>query len=673
MVDVRHMEDTDKNDTFGLKWANAPTLEDLKRDVTEAQDAHNRHVTEVDNWLSSRDGKQKIKTKVGRSKIVPKVIRKQAEWRYPSLSDPFLSTDDVFNVAPNTFEDKDSAKQNAMVLNYQFNHQLDKVSFIDEYVRACVDEGTVIVELGWETESKIMDVEVPVYGLHPETGQQIQTGVKLERKEVDFKNQPTLEVCHYGNTIVDPTCEGDLRKAEFVIRSFETSKSDLKKDGRYKNIDKIVIDSSDSLTDSEFESQDDSNFKFQDDARKKFVVYRYFGYWDIDGDGETKSIIAAWAGNTLIRLEETPFPDGRLPFVLVQLLPRRKKVYGEPDGALIEDNQRIVGAVTRGVLDVMGRSANGQVGMKKNALDVVNARKFERGDDYKYNDNVDPKTAFYMGTYPEVPRIAMDMIGYQNNEAESLTGIKAFNTGISGNSLGASVGGARLATDATAKRELNILRRLANGIIKIGRKIISMNQEMLSDETILRITDEQYVAISRDDLAGEFDITLSISTPEADNAKAEGLEFMLQTTGNKFPFEFTQMILSEIATLRKMPALSQKMMKYQPQPDPLEQAKAQLEVELLKAQVYNEQAKGHENAVDVDLKSAKTQTELAKARNLHGKSDKDDLDFVESESGVHRQHELDLQDNASKNRNEERIVDSMVADEQSAGSVGASK
>jgi len=664
------MDEQEKSSAL-VDWKQPPLLSDLKGDYDEAKPAHDAHVAEVMKWLNNRNGKQTIKTKKGRSKIVPKTIRKQAEWRYPSLSDPFLSTDDLFSVAPNTFQDKQSAIQNAQVLNYQFNHQINKVDFIGEYVRTAVDEGTVLVELAWEREFGIREVEVPVLVTNQDTGQQTQVGTTLSDKKVAVKDQPDLDVCDYRNTVVDPTCNGVIEKARFIIRVSETDKSELKKDGRYKNIDKINIESADALTDAEFSSNDDSNFKFKDDARKKFVLYRYFGFWDIDGSGIVKPIIAAWAGNTLIRLEETPFPDKKLPFVLVQLLTRRKNVYGEPDGELIEDNQKVIGAVTRGVIDIMGRSANGQVGSRKDALDVVNARKYERGEDYKFNSNVDPRQAFHMGTYPEVPRIAFDMIGHQSNEAESLTGIKAFNTGISGNALGSSVGGARLATDATAKRELDILRRLANGIVQIGRKIISMNQEFLNDEAIIRITDEELVAISRDDLAGDFDVTLGISTPEADNEKAAGLEFMLQTAGETMPFEFKQIILSDIARLKKMPMLSKQILEFKAEPDPMAEYKAKLEIALLEAQLVNERAKGKENEVDAELKEAKTETELAKARKLHADSDKSDLDFVETESGVHRQHELDIQDNASKNRNEERFIDAMVADEQSAGAVGA--
>jgi hypothetical protein len=83
-----------------------------------------------------------------------------------------------------------------------------------------------------------------------------------------------------------------------------------------------------------------------------------------------------------------------------------------------------------------------------------------------------------------------------------------------------------------------------------------------------------------------------------------------------------------------MPELSKRIAEYKPQPDPMAQQRAQLELQLLQAQIANEQAKAAENTVDVEYKKAKTSTELAKSRNLEGKSDLDDLDFVNKESGV---------------------------------------
>ena len=62
-------------------WENTPQLSDLKGDYESAQSDHDIHVGNVLRWRNNRDGKQTIKTKKGRSKVVPKLIRKQAEWR----------------------------------------------------------------------------------------------------------------------------------------------------------------------------------------------------------------------------------------------------------------------------------------------------------------------------------------------------------------------------------------------------------------------------------------------------------------------------------------------------------------------------------------------------------------------------------------------------------------
>ena len=660
-----------------VDWKNAPELKELKQDYEEAQSAHTAHILEVDKWLSNLNGDQQIKAKKGRSKIVPKLIRKQAEWRYAALSEPFLSTDDLFNTSPATFEDKESAIQNGLVLNYQFNCRFDKTKFIDEYIRTAVDEGTAIVKVGWEFEEELQDVEVPVMEMVPvqdpmqaqqmqEQGippfEEVQVGTRMEEQTVVIKNQPELEVCDYNNVIVDPTCMGDLDSAEFIIYSFETSMSQLKKDGRYSNLNHVQLDNSSPLNQPDYSAGDDSSFKFSDKPRKKIVVHEYWGYWDINDTGEVEPFVATWVGDVLIRMAENPFPDKKLPFISVQYLPVRRSIYGQPDGALLEDNQKIVGAVTRGMIDIIGRSANGQMGIRKDALDVTNARKFEQGGDYKFNSNVDPRQAFHMETYPEIPGSALNMLNLQNNEAESLTGVKAFSAGITGQALGATATGIRSALDATSKRELGILRRLANGINQIGRKVISMNAEFLSDQEIIRVTNEEFVAINREDLGGMYDIKLNISTAEADNEKAQELSFMLQTMGNNMDPAMSQMILSDIARLRKMPELSKRIKEYQPQPNPMAQQMQQLEMELLKAKIANESAKAMENTIDVEFKKAKTQTELSKSRNLNSKSDMEDLNFVEQESGVGRQHEENMKKVDKDHKMDDKFADAIIND-----------
>lgn len=691
--------------TIETGWSNPPTLTDLKADLQEAQSHHDTHVAEVNVWLDNLNitGSAKVKKETGRSSVTPKLIRKQAEWRYAALSESFLSHEDLFSCDPRTHEDRASSRQAQVLLNYQFNCQIDRTRFIDHYVRAGVDEGTALVRCGWDFEEE--EVEVPNMEVRPlnpnnprdqylyrmieagsmaimQNGPQVtqqmppeiveaidlsmqhqqpvklvQNGMKTVKQTV--KNQPTVEVCDYNNLVIDPTCKGDLEKAGFIAFEFETSKSELEKDGRYENLDEVnyernAVNNSTSTSDSD---EDTGSFNFKDEARKRITAYEYWGYWDIDGTGMTTPIVATWIGDTMIRLEVSPFPDKKLPFVLVQYLPRRRNVYGEPDGALLDENQKIIGAVTRGMIDLMGRSANGQTGVRKDALDLTNMRKFEAGKDYYFNPQVDPRGAFYQHTYPEIPTSAPFMIQFQNNEAESLTGVKAFsNQGISGEGLGKSATAARSAMDAASKRELGILRRLAQGMVDIGRKVMAMNSVFLSEEEVIRVTDEEFVTIRRDDLSGKYDIKLKISTAEADNAKAQELAFMLQTTGpNSDPGE-VRMIRAEIARLRKMPDLAKKIENYQPQPDPVAQKRAELELLELEAKIMKLKSEAAENFAEAEL-------DMAQADKAKSEKNQVDLDFVEQESGVKQAQDLQKQGEQARAQAGMKIIEADLKNE----------
>ena len=697
------------------KWKNEPSLKDLKQNLTDAQSDHDSHITDVTRWLSNMHitGSAKVKTATGNSSVAPKIIRKQAEWRYSSLAEPFLSTPDIFNVRPITAGDRKRAKQNELVLNNQFNTKLDKTKFIDGYVREAVDIGTVIIKTGWETLEEEVTREKPTYTFTVEpTGQAAQyyqTLLQMQQQDpegyadlsnpgldqaiemftaegiaylaqesgteevteiIETKNQPTLEILDADNVIIDPSCNGDIEKANFVINKFKTSLAILRADKKYKNLDSINVEAASPLASSDYEeNKDNTSFNFTDEARKQFVVHEYYGTWDIDGDGITKQIVCAWVNDTIIRLELNPYPDRRPPFVVAVYMPVRRSIFGEPDGELLEDNQKIIGAVTRGMIDLLGKSANGQTGIRKDLLDVTNQRKFKRGDDYEFNATVDPRQAIYTHTYPEIPQSAYNMINMQNADAESLTGVKAFSSGISGASLGTTAANGRSALDAASKRELGILRRLATGIIQIGRKFISMNAEFLSDEEVIRITDTEFVAVRRDDLAGTFDLQLSISTAEEDNQKAEELAFMLQTTGPNDDPAIRRMIQADIARLRKMPDLAKKLEEYEPKPDPMAMKKAELEIALLEAQIAKEQSltvKHNATAALDGQKVAKEQTqaqlnmsrsaaEQAKARNLSSKSDSQDLDYIEQESGVHQERELQKLDKIHGHKMDQQI------------------
>lgn len=654
-------------------WKKEPTIQSLKQDLEAARPAQQMQVGKIQRWndLMKVEGAAKPPRTKGRSSVQPKLIRRQAEWRYSALTEPFLGSNKLFKISPVTYEDDNAAKQNELVLNWQFRTKLNRVKFIDDYVRATVDEGTCIVRVGWKRATVMVKQEVPVFDhieiqdeqqaqmlqqalemkqadprmydeqagddvkaavdYYEETGQPtvaVQSGTQTVDVEKILENRPTAEILNPANVFIDPSCGGDLDKALFAVVSFETNQAELKKEkSRYKNLDRVNWEGNSPLAQPDHETRTPDSFQFLDSMRKKVVAYEYWGFIDTNDDGKLVPFVATWIGDVLIRLEENPFPDEKLPFVVVPYLPVKRDLYGEPDAELLEDNQKILGAVTRGMIDLMARSANSTVGFAKGMLDPLNRRRYDNGQDYEFNPNVPANQGIIEHKYPEIPQSALMMLNLQNNEAESLTGVKAFSGGVSGEAYGDVAAGIRGALDAASKREMAILRRLAKGITEIGNKFIAMNSEFMSEKEIVRITNDEFVTVLREDLKGNFDLDTDISTAEVDNQKSQDLAFMLQTIGPNTDISIVLMILAEIADLKRMPALAQKIRSFKPQPSPEQEALAKLEVE--KAQMEVEKLKS-----EVRLNDAKAQQALAA-------KEQSDLDYVEQETGT--KHARDMQ------------------------------
>jgi hypothetical protein len=457
----------------------------------------------------------------------------------------------------------------------------------------------------------------------------VVVSVETVLTEKIIKNHPTAQIIDLMNLFVDPSCNGKLGDARFMAYSFETSKGELRADGRYQNIDHIAVSTNASAQSGEAQhnSTTPNNFQFSDEERKRFVAYKMYALWDIQGNGQLKPIVATWANNILIQLDNSPFSDEEFPFVIIPVNPIPKKWHGEPDGELLIEQQKTVGALTRGMIDLLGRSANGQQGMPKMFLDVPNRRKFDDGEDYEYNPAMgNPEQLIIMHKYPEIPQSAMALMQQQLSDAESHTGIQSWGQGVNSGSMGDVAAGIKGALAASAKREMSILRRYAAGIAKVGQKFLSMSKDFLSDDEIVRVTNDQFVAITRDGIDGKFDITVKVSSAEEDNLKAQELSFMLQTVGPKVDFNITKKVMAEVARLRKMPELAHDIANFEPQPDPLAVAESEAKVRKLEAEIATEEAK--------------RDYYLAQTKLLSAKADQQALDTVEQGTGTAHVREM---------------------------------
>lgn len=636
-------------------------LSNLKADFTASKLLRNELDQKIARWKSEYNAEPYGNEVNGRSKLVSRDIKKQSEWQHAALIEPFVSTPDIIKANPVTSEDAEIAPKIEVLLNTQFCRQFSRYNFMTKALKVLDQEGTVVIRTGWEYEEKVVEVEEDREIPNPDYQRAIEavnqgitdpsilqgieptliTKVRV-RKTKPVKNHPTAMVCRNEDIFIDPTCQDDMDKCQFVIYRYETDMTTLKQAGIYKNLDKIKIPTGLTGTnDTEYITEDSTSFRFSDTARKKIVVHEYWGNYDINGDDIAEPIVCTWIDNTIIRLEDNPFPDKKPPFLIVPFSAIPFKLYGESNAELLSDIQKIKTAIYRGFIDNMALSNNGQKGIKKGSLDEYNKQRFLNGENFEFNHYA---SDFFIGNFNELPSSIFNVLTLMNNEAESITGVASFNTGINGNALGSTATSIRGAIDSASTRRLNIVRNISENLVKpLLRKWLAYDAMFLDEESQYRITNDTFVYLKRDDLGANIDIDLSISTSDDNRAKAQELAFVLQTVGPSEDPRLRKILMAQIAQLYRMPDLAKMIMDYKPEPDPMAEQMQQLQMQLLQAEIANTQAKAGENTVDQDVKRAKVQTELAKAKSLNSMADKTDLDYVHQYSGIKEKEALQRQ------------------------------
>ena len=699
-------------ETF-TNWKNEPTFADLEKDRINGSSSNSTLRERLLTYELIRNGGKEItKTAPGKSTTRPKLVRKQNEYKYAALEDAILGSKDLFTIDGVGEEDNASAAQNQVMLNYQFRNKIQIQKLIEKAVRNSVDKGTVICKVGWKTEygKVIIDEERPVYANAEqslmmmreqvqsgqmteaqmiamiETAEPMQIGTKIVQveKEKLIENHPTIEVRNIANIIIDPTCEGDITKAAFLIEEYPVSLSDLKKEefkereieeettdeagnkvvtkrkestGIYKNLD--MLDGEEEFQYSEHHGQTAQSSKLEGKARKKLKAYDYWGFWDINDDGNVVPIVATWVGKVLVRLEENPFSHRKIPYVLAQYMPVDNEIAGEPDAILLEENQEAVGKTTRAIQDIMANEAVGQEFIDESLFpSPVERENYKQGRTVYFRSGIDPKRAIYRKDITPPTGFALQWIQSQIQDAESMSGTILSTTSGSNQSVNSQ----KRIDSSNSKRESSVLRRITAMLVDAAKLILPMNAVYLSEEEVVRNTNREYVKIRRDDLAGSHDITIDIQTPEVNNAIAQDLGMILQTGQQTLPEKVTMKIWSRILKLKGQYDLSRELESYQPEPDPKQQMlmdmqieeqrlkieKAKKDIEEVDSRIHERVSRVIENEKDVDnkqsqnlLRQQQASESAARTRKLEAETDHIDKDFVDSMTGNKRARELE--------------------------------
>jgi len=681
------------------EWNNEPKYINLNIDYENAKTAHDMFVADLNEYRETLAGGKKVNVRKGKSNVRPLLVRKNNEWKYSQLEEPVLTAENMIVLKAQNPNSRKTQVQTTTMINHHWTVNIDKIMLVGDISRACTDDGTVIVKNGWTTELEyyyedemratyaspedsliqmnqmVDNGEITVEQMHElmRAGKPMQNGVEKVKvkKSRTVKNHPTHYVCEPEHVIIDPTAKGILQNAQFIIHDYDIDLSKIMKNkynpetnrGFYKNIDTIDF-SKDLEAHDQYDSEKVRSFIFSDKARKKVRIREYWGNWDINGDGIAVPIVAAWIGVTMVRLEKNPFPHQRLPFSITTYMPIRGQIHGEPDGALLKENQDSIGKMTRAYHDITSTRAVGQkIVMEDTFSSSAEWSAYEAGNSARSSSGVDLRSAVHVvGTEP-VDASVFQVIQLQKEDAESLTGNILKNTQVGGPNQDPSKEGGHQVTNSSERREQSLLRRMSSQLYKdmVSQDIANM-QAFSSPEEVVRITNEEFVAIKKEDIQGQFDIIIDINTPAKDNETAKTLSFILQAAGDSLDSEVKNMVLGDIMRLKGRPDLAKKIEELKAQPNPAEEKmmqmqmqNAELENKLLQMKIAEAQARVQvsgavvreydskitENAADVEWKQAKAEESHKRADYYNSQSNLSNAKFINEQNGVNRKREVD--------------------------------
>lgn len=645
--------------------SNKPKVTDLATLLASSEAHAADHLLEVAEWEELikaepvKQYEQGKRTKT-RSSLNIKHVRKLLEWRYPVVEQAFLSRGDLFSPVGRDPIDEEIAKHHKKILNYQMNNEIDKVTLFSRMVRAYLNQGTVIMHLGWRTEKGIANYIAPTYKYDfvspsTETYSQLEnsyidilsklvenpnlrnslpvhmvegakyydehqvvvqvtvTGFvsKETKEEVYLHNHPTLNVVSIYDVFAAPECRTNIQDSPYVIYRYDSAIHDLISNEEFdtKDVDWHNVGSVSSVTYS------NASLYPEGDTRRRVAVHEYWGLHDVNGKGDMQQVKVTWVDGHILECVPNPYPDNKHPFYSAAYAPDVSlgSFYGTSDAYLAADHQRILSAVHRGIIDMHANSAYGQRAVAKGALDLTNHNKFVKGEHFEYDPNTitDPRMLFHVFDYPEVSPATMAYLGQINADSDALTGIKSFNEGISGNALGDTAAGVTGVLSATALRESAIVGRLEAMFVQIAKRIMQLNILYLDEEKIIQLAGVEGLIIKA--IPNPLiDVKLDIVNQAEDAIKAQEMSFMLQTLGASLPPQLIKETLMEIAELRNLNTFYNKLANYDmspSEPDPLAQKAAELQVQLLEAQLQNELAIAAEREAKSALHAAKVSTE----------------------------------------------------------------
>lgn len=590
----------------------------IQTDLENAERYKEKINKDIAKWIGIYNGEPYGNENQYRSTIVWKLVKKHGEILIANLIKPFLSGSDLIRLEPRTQDDVYKAELDNKLLNFFFNKKFDKSKFIKQLVRVMVKEGTAFVKVSWDIKNKC----------------------------------PYAEVLYNEDIFTDPDAY-TIQDSKFFIHRFKTTVSDLESNPIYNKeaINKFKKLISDSKNDT-YASSDDMHLRELDNyERVKDNEVFLYEYWFRGKDNNIYISSFVKHDTTLLVLSEEKYEFNEYPFVDFPFYNNEFSIWGNALADIIEDEQKFMTSIVRGVIDNMAMSNNGQKFVRKGALDAVNMQNLLNGKPIVEINTTDHiSTAVIDGHFNELPSSVYNLLQVIENQAEGLTGVSKFMQGLVENPNSTATFTQTIMSQSQI-RLLDIEDNIIRGLKFVFYHWVQMIVNYLDEKEILKITgttiaEEKAKMIERfkkqyqleamppetqqkaimlimhevekifDTSTINYDFKLKIGTDASNQVKINQINMLMQQAAplvqaQAVPPIIIKKLISKLFDLFDYPDLAEEIIKFEPQPSELEIQMSQLQLEKLKGEAQKEQALA--------------QNAIARAQNIMTKSKKEQM------------------------------------------------
>ena len=435
-----------------------------------------------------------------------------------TLAPRMLANRPQIDVMPREAADEQYADIQSKLIDFEWE-AMNADDIMEGAVKSQLMYGTAIVKVYWKTDKAQVVKKEQVDETFPELG------TVEEEVEENIFDGPEIELVDLYDFFWDPRAI-DMESARWVAhRTYQTFDhlEQLQKEGVYKNVALLKDATLVSGDDEKASRRGTLGVAMPDELASKNEgknVIELIEYW------EDEKVITVANRGIVIRDEANPYRHGKKPFVRIvdQSVPHEFLGIGELEP--IETLQYELNDRRNQRMDNITLVLN-RMWKVKNGANVDEDELVSDAGGVVHTDNMDGIEALQM---PDVTSSSYNEETLIKGDIQQTTGVSDFTRGVGSESLGNDTAtGISLIQEAGNARFKLKIRNLEAGIEEIGRMMVSLNEQFLTEEKSIRVLGDEgieWTTIKPDDMRGNFDVMVQSGSTLPSNEAVERKQTM---------------------------------------------------------------------------------------------------------------------------------------------------